>query len=340
MLDKKGRNKNQNNVTLEDIAKLSNVSVSTVSRVINNGSVSEKTKKRVKEIIRQTNYSPNAIARSLRGGKTNTIAFIVPDITNPFFTQIINEFGKMYRDKKYSIIICNTFDDPNIEQSEIESLAERRVDGLVVTSSAASFAKIYEDINQNCPVILLDRLISKKLDSIRTDNIDGSMHAVSYLINKGRKNILTIAGPQHFTPGKERYEGYLKTLDFYNISPDKELVKFGDFTKRSGYLLTKEALHNNKPIDAIFAANNFMGVGAIEALKSENYKIPDDIALIMFDDLDLANIVDPPITVVKQSTKEIGREVGELLMSRLNNDEIFEPKQIMIKSKLEIRKSV
>lgn len=326
--------------TLEDIAKLANVSVSTVSRVINNGSVSAKTRKKVEEILKENNYFPNAIARSLRGGRTQTIGFIIPDITNPFFTNIISELGKMYKNTGYSIIVCNTFDDPVIEQKQIDNLLEKRVDGLFVTSADESFAKTYEAINRESPVIMIDRDISANLDCVRTDNIEGSMHALSCLINRGRRRILVIAGPQKFTPGQERYEGYLRTLDLFNLPLDKSLIQFGDFTKKSGFELTKNVLQQGIKIDAIFATNNFMGVGAIQALKDEGYKIPDDIALIMFDDLDLADVVDPPITVVSQSIREIGIEVGNLMFKRMQNDEIFEPKKVLIKSKLILRKSI
>lgn len=331
---------NKNNITLEDVARKADVSVSTVSRVINNGIVAEKTRKKVEKIIKEINYSPNTIARSLRGGRTNIIGFIIPDITNPFFTKLINELGKIYKDKGYSIIVCNTYDDPEIEKIQIETLLGKRVDGLLVTSSDIKFARAYEKINKNCPVVLIDRLISEKLDSIRTDNIDGSMHAVSYLINKGRRDILTIAGPQQYTPGKERYEGFIKTLELFNLPVKESLIKFGDFTKRSGYELTEEVLNNNVNFDAIFAANNFMGAGAFKALKDNGYKIPEDVALIMFDDLDLADVANPPITVVIQSTKEIGRRAGNLILDLIENKEKQEPKQIMVKSTLEIRKSV
>lgn len=340
LMSYKRKSKNQTGVTIEDIAKLAHVSVSTVSRVLNNGIVSEKTRQKVTEVLKETHYSPNAIARSLRGGRTHTIGIIIPDITNPFFTNIINELGKMYKNTEYSIIVCNTFDDPQIERSQVDSLLEKRVDGLLVTSSDESFAQMYEDINAYCPVILIDRMISCKLDSVRTDNIDGAMHAVSYLITKGRRNILTIAGPQNFTPGRERYEGYLKALELYNLPIEPALIQIGDFTTRSGYELTQKVIASGSKVDAIFAANNFMGVGAIQALKSAGYQIPGDIALIMFDDLDLADVVDPPITVVVQSIREIGQEVGTLMLSRIRNTEIFEPRTILVKSRLEIRRSV
>lgn len=336
----KRKGKSQNSVTIEDVARLANVSVSTVSRVLNNGIVSEKTRQKVNEVLKATNYSPNAIARSLRGGKTHTIGIIVPDITNPFFTNIINELGKMYKDTEYSIIVCNTFDDPKVEQNQVDSMLEKRVDGLLVTSSNGDFAGMYEDINTYCPVVLVDRVISTRLDSVRTDNVDGAMHAVSYLITKGRRRILAITGPQNFTPGQERYTGYLKALELYNIPVEQDLIQIGDFTTKSGYELTKKVLEKGSKVDAIFAANNFMGAGAIQALKAAGCRIPDDIALIMFDDLDLADVVDPPITVVAQSIREIGMEVGNLMLNRIRNTEVFEPKTILIKSRLEIRKSV
>ena len=335
----KQSNRNQNYVTLEDIARMADVSVSTVSRVINGGSVSEKTRKRVERILRENQYFPNAIARSLRGCATNSIGVIIPDITNPFFTRIINELGKSFEDLGYSIIICNTFDNEAIERKQIESLLQRRVDGLIVTSANTDFAKVYEHINKTQPVVLVDRVISPRLDSVRTDNVEGAMLAVSFLLNIGYRKILTIAGPQQVTPGQERLEGYKKALELYNIPLREDLIRYGNFSKRSGYDVVEKVMREKIPVDAIFAANNFLGVGAIEALRANNLRVPDDVALIMFDDMDLADVVDPPLTVVDQLTEEIGREVGNLIRERIHDGGYTKPREILIKSKLIIRGS-
>lgn len=333
-------NNNKIKVKLEDVAKKANVSVSTVSRVINNGSVAKSTREKVEKVIKEINYSPNKIARSLREGKTNTIGFIIPDITNPFFTQIINELEKTSRGKEYSIIVSNTYNDPEIEKRKINSLLGRRVDGLFVTSSDKKFAKLYENINKEYPVILIDRIISKKIDSIRTDNINSTMQAITQLINNGKRKIATIAGPQEYTPGEERYRGYIETLKLFNLPIQNELIKIGDFTKESGYKLTEELINSNKDFDAIFAANNFMGVGAFKALKDNDYKIPEEVSLIMFDDLELADVADPSISAIIQSTKEIGRYAKELIIDRIEKKGKTDPKEILIPSTLEVRKSI
>lgn len=328
------------NPTLKDVAKAAGVSTSTVSRLFNNGSVSEKNREKIQEAIKKLNYHPNAIARSLRGASTFTVGFIIPDITNPFFTNVIKEIGKMLKDKGYSILVYSTFEDYVAEQQCIEDFMQRRVDGLLVTSTSQKCASTYEKINKIIPVIQIDRIISPNLDSIRTDNYGGAMQAVCHLVNRGHKKIATIAGPQNYTPGRERYEGYLKALELYNIPMDEKLIEFGDFSVESGYLKTKTILDQAEKLDAIFVANNFMGVGAIKALKEVNKRIPEDIAVIMMDDIELADIADPPITVVAQSLEEIGRKAGSLFIERIENKVTLGIKEIIIQPNLIIRKSI
>jgi len=325
--------------TLIEVAKMAKVSPSTVSRSLNNGSISKKNHNRINEAIKQLNYRPNAIARSLRGAKSFTVGFVIPDISNPFFTEIIKETGVMLKEKGYSMLVYSVLEDLELERSYIKNIRERRLDGLFITSTSSIFAEEYENLDLEVPVIQMDRIISDKMCSVRTDNKSGSLQAISHLVNKGRRRIAMIAGPQNFTPGRERYEGYCETLSMYQVDQKDNMVAFGDFSKKSGYQCMKDLINRNPDIDAVFVGNNFMGVGAIQALKEINKRIPDDISVLMFDDLELANMTDPSITVMAQNLSEIGRAITTLFLERTEKNHIRDAKEITISPRLIIRKS-
>ncbi|MDW7671585.1 MAG: LacI family DNA-binding transcriptional regulator [Bacillota bacterium] len=327
------------NATLVQVAEQAKVSPSTVSRYLNRGSVSRESCQRIEAAIKDLNYQPNAIARSLRGSKTYTVGFVIPDISNPFFTEIIKATGTILKEKGYSIMIYSVLEDLKLERIYIKNIMERRIDGLFITSTSDTFAREYETIDENIPVIQLDRVISPIISSVRTDNKTGAMQAVSHLLNQGRRHIAMIAGPQQYTPGRERYEGYLKALSLFNIPADERLIGFGDFSRESGYRCMMTIMETDAAIDAVFVGNNFMGVGAIQALRHLGKNIPDDLALIMFDDMNLADMTDPPITVVEQNHGEIGRAIASLFLQRTEGEICNTAREMVIPPRLIIRKS-
>jgi DNA-binding LacI/PurR family transcriptional regulator len=326
------------NSTLIEVAKMARVSPSTVSRALNNGSISEKNRNRIDDAIKKLNYRPNAIARSLRGAKSHTVGFVVPDISNPFFTEIIKETGILLKEKGYSILVYSVLEDLELEKSYIKDIMERRLDGLFITSTSAVFADEYEKLNLEVPVIQMDRIISNRMCSVRTDNKSGSLQAISHLLNKGRRRIATIAGPQEYTPGRERYEGYCEALSLYQIEQRSEQVAFGDFSIKSGYQCMKDIISRTPDIDAVFVGNNFMGVGAIQALKEMDKAIPREISVLMFDDLALANMTDPSITVMAQNLSEIGKAITSIFLERSESG-LNETREMIISPRLIVRNS-
>lgn len=327
------------NATLIEVARRANVSPSTVSRAINNGCVSAKSRKKIEAAINELNYQPNAIARSLRGARTYTVGFVIPDISNPFFTEIISEAGTLLKEKGYAMMIYSVLEDINLERMYIKNIQERRIDGLFVTSTSHQFASAYEQLDEEIPIIQVDRLISHQISSVRTDNYAASLQAVSHFFHQGRRNIGMIAGPQQYTPGRERYEGYVQALTEYHLAIDSNCVDFGDFSRDSGYECMMRILQKADSIDALLVGNNFMGVGAVQALKRAGKKIPEDLAVIMFDDMNLADMTDPPFTVMEQNLAEIGRTIASLFLERIEGKQSTAHKEIIIPARLIIRDS-
>ena len=333
------------NATLVDVARLAGVSIATVSRVINGSTnVSPELVERINTALRETNYHPNVIARSLRNDKTFTVGLLVPDITNSFFAELAQAASAVFDRANYTPILCDTQESVEKEKGYYRILLERRVDGLLVVSADTSGKHVEDVAARGIPVVLADRTASPRIDSVRVDNFEGAAHAVSYLISKGYRTIAGIFGPQDTLSGKERRAGYIKALESFNMSVIPDLVKVGPFTIESGFKLAGELLQSPsisgapaRP-DAIFAANKQIGIGAFKAIKHYGFKIPGEVALIVFDDFELADYVEPPITVVAHPAAEIGRRAAELLLERIGGS-VTSTREVLLKAELVVRGS-
>lgn len=317
-----------------EIAKIANVSIATVSRVINNsGYVKKETRERVLNVIEELGYHPNNIARNLKKGETGLIGLIVPDISNSFFTTLAKGIEKTISKKGFNLILCNTEDCVEKEFIYIRRLRERRVEGIILAPIGQY--KDYQAVLafKDPPVVLVDNYpIGLDIDAVVTNNIEGAYTLTKYLIELGHTRIGIITGPLNQLTGIERLEGYRKALKEFNIEERKELVQEGDFKFESGYNLTKRLLRLNPPPTAIFAANNLMSIGAMIAIKEAGLRIPDDISLVAFDDIDLLPLVDPPITVMSQPAEEIGTVAAELLLRRIEGKEDWKKEKIVLES--------
>lgn len=312
-------------ITIKDIAKKAQVSRTTVSRVLNDsGYVKEETRKKVMDVIKELNYTPSAIARSLSTSKTNTIGIIVPEINNPFFGEIIKGISQIADENNLNIILCNTDDKRDKELKALKLLKEQRIEGIIITPTYAEdhFSSEYlntlEDIG--IPVILLDGYVKySEFSGIFIDHIKGAYDATMALINAGHQKIAIINGKKNYTITKDRFKGYVKALNENNILIEDEYVFYGDFDYESSYEITKQILNMKDRPSAIFVTSNMMILGTIKALYEKNINIPKDMAIIGFDKLDLVNILGMNISSVNGPTIEMGKAGMKMLMDKLNN---------------------
>jgi len=327
--------------TIKEIAKLAGVSTATVSRVINNyPHISKKTRLRVQEVIQKFGYTPNAVARSLVTRKTATIGLVLSDITNPFYAEIARGIEDEARKYNYNVIFCSTDNTPEIQKTYIDLLYEKRVDGLIFASARIHDPDIEKLALEGIPFVLVNR----KLEGIKTnyvvvDNFLGAYVVAEHLIKLGHQRIGFIRGPLDYSTGIDRLEGYKKALLTYNIEFNGRLIKQGDFKRKSGYLACKEFLRMRNRPTAIFGSNDFMALGAWEAILEASLRVPEDIALVGFDDIELTSLKGIELTTVSQEKYRMGIKAVKILVDNIKHKEKKMTHQIILKPKLIIRKS-
>ena len=306
---------------LIDIARRAGVAPITVSRVINNsGYVSPATRERVEAAVKELGYVPNTIARGLRSKRTHTLALIVTDITNPFFTSMARGIEDVAGAANYTVIYCNTDESETKEEKYANMLAQRRVDGVLLVPSCgnAKTIKFFESNNIN--VVLLDRRISSvKADLVCSDSVDGANRLVKLLIGLGHKRIALVTGPGDVSTSADRVAGYQQALREAGLSGN-ELIYYGAYNEQSGYELTNQAMKQSPAPTAIFGGNNFIAIGAIKALHDQKLDVPGDISVVCFDDLPEAMFMKPFLTVARQRAYEMGQLGTELLLKRISGE--------------------
>lgn len=331
-------------INIKDVAKKAGVSTATVSRVLGDfPGVRDKTRKKVLKAVTELNYEINAVARSLRQKKTNSIGVIVGNVLSQFYSVIAKSVEDTANKFGYHTILCNGDENPEKELEYLKVLKSNRVDGIILTPTGKNSKYVQHLINSITKVVLLDRLIEGvDCDAVLVDNTNGAYKAVKHLIDQGYKKIGIVGGYLDRTTGAERLKGYLQAIEEAGIAKDDSLIKIGNFKKESGKRLTKELLEQSNKPEAIFATNIDMSMGALIAIKEMGLTIPDDIGIVCFDDSDWALILEPPITVIKQPVYQLGSTAAELLIKKIENKETslnHETKIITLLTKLVIRNS-
>lgn len=331
-------------VNIKTVAEKADVSTATVSRVLRDfPGVREKTKKRVLKAISELNYEVDAVARSLRRKKTNTIGVIVGNILSQFYSIIAKSVEDVAQKNGYNMILCNGDDDPQKELKYLKVLKSNRVDGIILTPTGKNAEYVNRLIDSGTKVVLLDRLIEGvNCDAVLVDNETGAYKAVKHLIDQGYRKIGIITGYLDRTTGRERLNGYLRALNEAGIPRDDTLIKVGNFKKRSGIELTKEILQMENRPEAIFVSNIDMTLGTLITIKEMGLKIPDDIGVVGFDDPEWAMILDPPITAISQPAYSLGSTSAEMLIKKIEVKESAignEPLIITLNTNLIVRNS-
>ncbi|SFG39222.1 transcriptional regulator, LacI family [Planifilum fulgidum] len=329
-------------VTIYDIAEAAGVSIATVSKVINNrGRVSEQTRERVLRIIRELNYAPNRITSALGGKSMYTLGLLIPDISNPFYSEIVRGAEDCGRKWGYNVLICNTDNDTRREMDYLLSLREKRVDGIILATASNTDTRREDLESLGIPVAFISREIPG-FESIRVivDNFRGGYLATRHLIDLGHRNIALFTEPLNIVTSSERLRGYAEALQEAGIPYRPEWVRPGGFGVESGYRLAEALLrdsHDPMPT-AVFAANDQLAIGAIQAFKEAGHSIPEDISVVGFDNTILCTIVDPPLTTVAQPMYDMGVKVVNLLIEAIQN-EGSGSERIVLEPKLVVRRS-
>ncbi len=323
--------------TLREVAKLAGVSVPTVSRVINKEKfVSDDVKKRVTSAVKELDYEPQWSARSLRLGRTNIIGVIIPSISNYFFASVVYGIESFFRKKGKDIILFNTGFDEEIERRVARIAVAKKVDGLIVATISKS--NLWEDFN--IPTVIVDNKIDvKNIDFVLHSDINSSYKLVNHLIEKHElSKIACISGPLDESSGLNKLIGYKKALREHGIKINEEYIKIANWKKSLAYNATKELLNMKDKPQAIFTSNTNMVIGSLRYINDSGFKIPEDIAVVTFDDYDYVSAFNPPLTTLERVDVEMGERAASILQDRIDGKK-YSYKEIEIDSDLIIRKS-
>lgn len=311
--------------TIRDVAKLADVSVASVSAVINGRKgVSPKLAARVRKAIEALDYQPNNVARSLRGRRTHIIAVVLPQIASPFFAHVLGGIEHEAKQKDYSILICDSAADPDLEQRLLNTLVARRVDGILLASADPYFS-VHRLPRKTVPVVFFDRLPAGcKGPAVIANNTEGAFEATRYLINLGHSQIAVITGPLAISTAAERLEGFRNAMGAHGLPVREGYVRCGEFRLEESYRCTSEIMKLTPLPTAVFVTNYEMILGSLRALRELGIKCPEEVSLVGFDDFVMgtdnfswATIFSPQITTVAQPSYEIGREAFRLLMHEI-----------------------
>jgi len=327
--------------TIRDVAKLAGVAPITVSRAVNNsGYVSQKTRERIEAAIEELGYVPNMLGPSLRFQQTMTLAAVITDITNPFWTTVTRGIEDVAQANGYSTILCNTDESEAKQEQYLHMLLRRRIDGILLVPACSEPASIELIKRQGIPVVVIDRQIPNvDVDVVRADSEEGAYQLTQYLLSLGHRNIAMLAGPENVSTAVDRTNGYQRALEDADVQVNNALIFWGNFTQESGYKQTQIATEMNPCPTAIFAANNFIAVGAMQALKEKGVCIPEGMALVTIDDIPPAYTIEPFLTAAIQPANEMGQRATRLLLDRIKDPEDTSCQNIVLPTKVIIRAS-
>jgi DNA-binding LacI/PurR family transcriptional regulator len=326
-------------VTNKDVARQAGVSIATVSRVINNlPHVRPSVRRRVQRAVKTLHYQPSRTAQRLRAPHSRVLGLIISDIQNPFFTSVVRGIEDVAYDHGYSLVLCNSDEDPEKERLYIDVMRAEAVAGVILAPTAEKNPHIQTLVEQGIPAVGIDRRIRhRRVDSVVVTNALGACQAVEHLLQLGHRRI-GLVGMSCIPTGRERQAGYVQAHQKYGVRVAPELVQLGVAKPQGGYLCTQKLLDLRLRPTALFINNNMMMLGALMAIRESGLTIPVDISIVGFDDLAWASLLQPPLTTVSQPTYELGKTAAELLLERLRRPE--KPvSQVQLETKLIIRGS-
>ena len=313
--------------SIKDVARLAGVSVTTVSHVLNKTrSVLPATQERVQEAVQTLGYVPSAVARSLKTQATHTIGMLVPDNSNPYFAELVRAVEDACFAAGYALLLCNTDNDAGRQQVYLDVLSQKRVDGLIVASTSDDALMSQHLVQTALPMVLIDRAIAGlERPCVQTDHVQGGMLATQHLMALGRKRIACVGGPQDLQSSEQRVQGWRQALQLVGLPSD--LLVHGDFTVNGGYVAMQRLLRDpsaDRPT-AVFACNDLMAMGALRAVHEAGLQVPRDVAVVGYDDIELASYTQPALTTVAQPTRAMAQQALAWLLERIQAGRSAEP---------------
>ena len=306
--------------TMKDIARRTGLGLATISSYFNGGNVREKNRIKIEEAIEELHYEVNEVARGLKTNATRTIGVVIPELNNTFCAEIITGMEDVLRSHGYATIVCDCRTDKKLEQEAVEFLTRRRVDGIInmPVDEEGNHLKRFQKTGK--PIVLIDRKIQGiNCDSVLVDNKKAAEDAVRYFIERGHRNIGIIGGPEEVFTAQERMAGYYKALESAGIPVSESLIWHGDYTIQGGVRGLEELVQNNPEMTAVFVTNYEMTMGAMIGVNELGIRIPEQLSMIGFDNLQFARACNPKLTIVAQPTDGIAREVAKVMLNHLEN---------------------
>ncbi|MCX4735974.1 LacI family DNA-binding transcriptional regulator [Streptomyces sp. NBC_01363] len=324
--------------SIKDVAAQAGVSVATVSRVLNSHpSVSPDARTRVLAAVDALGYRPNAVARSLRTDQTRTLGLVISDVLNPYFTELARFVEEEARALGYSVIIGNADERPELQDHHVRTLLDRRIDGLLVSPADGDSPLMAEVARDGTPMVFVDRWMpGVDVPVVRADGRRAIRDLVAHLHALGRRRLAIIAGPAATTTGNERVEAFREALCAYELTLPDVYIGQGDFQADSGRRVTERFLALPEPPEVVFAADNLMALGALDAIRAAGLRVPQDIGLAAFDDIPWFVHTDPPITAIAQPTGDLGRAAVRALVDIVEGRS---PQSVTLPARLVVRRS-
>lgn len=308
-------------VTIQDVAHKAGVSSATVSRALaSKPHVSQEKRERVLAAVEELGYQPSRVARSLCVQRSAILGLVISDIQNSFFTSLVRAVEDVAYEHLYGVFLCNLDEDTDKEGLYIDLLCAESVAGVIISPTRETDNPARKLIEADIPVVAVDHcMLDLEVDTVVIDNVGAASSLVSHLISDGHRRVAAVVGPPTTTTGRERMEGYFQALKAHGLPVLPHLVRTGPPKETFGCQLTAEHLDLAEPPTALFTGNNLLTVGALRAIHERELRIPDDIALVAFDELDWMSLVRPKLTVVTQPTYELGRRAADLLLRRIED---------------------
>ncbi len=325
-------------VTLRDVAREAGVSIKTVSRVVNGEPVvNATTADRVAGVVEKLGYRPNELARSLKGRRSRTIGLVIADVSNPFMATCAQAIEAVAREYGHALILCDSHADLETEGAYVGLLTQRQVDGLLLVPAQGRNVQLRAEQQAGLPIVAFDRPAEDvQTDTVLVENRAGAREATEHLIQHGHERIAFVGDIRHFYTARKRLEGYKEALKAANLEP---LESLDAHSIELGEEATKEILEAPDRPTAMFAANILTTLGALRAIEDLELRIPEDVALIGFDDFELSHVLRPRFTLIRQPAAELGRRAAEMLFDRLEHRDRSEPQRLVLPTELVVRES-
>jgi LacI family transcriptional regulator len=326
---------------MPDVAREAGVSLTTVSRVVNHkGEISDETRMHVQGVIERLGYRPSGIARSLAGGQTYTIGLVVPDIANPYFSGIAHGVASVANDKGFGVLLCDCEEITSLELTMLDVLEEKRVDGVIVAAPRTPSEKLLPTLVRHPNVVVVNRLFEEAEGPtargyVMNDDKSGGYMVATHLVKRGHRAIGYLAGPASSYGSKQRMLGYRAALKEHDLKFDPDIIQNCNPSVEGGRTSTKQLLREHPKLTALFCFNDLVAIGALQCCQQLGRKVPDDLAIIGYDDIPMASWVTPALTTCKVKFEEMGKAAMQLLIDHINdcegdcNNVVLEPQLVI-----------